>query len=279
MRRLVSVLLVLVLCIYYSMPVWAVSTLRRQDLTARRVIALCFDSGLDLFVYDADIPHAPASMTKMMVVYLAYEAMAQGLFTADCAVPISALAQRTSQDAAQTNVRLTQTRTYTVGQLLDIIIVASAGGATLALAEFIGGSVYGFLQKANDKIDEWGIHAFMQSAVGGTLPTFFTPRAMAELTRNSILFYPQILERTGATAVYFHGVRFPHPMAQRFPGMDGFKTGSHSVARFNYAGTAYQDGHRIITVVMGSATADSRFRDTARLMQYGFAVIREGRYE
>jgi D-alanyl-D-alanine carboxypeptidase (penicillin-binding protein 5/6) len=262
--------LALALCVHFTLDVAA--------MTARGAIAICFDTGEDIFTHNADIPQAPASMVKMMAVYLAYDAMDAGVFTADCVVPISHLAYTTSQQTGQTNVRLTRTGRYTVSQLLDVIIVVSAGGATIALAEFIGGgSLYNFMQKANDKVDEWGIHAYFQAPHGGTLPTFMSPRAMAELTRNTILRFPQVLERTGVRAVNFHGRRFTNPMPTHYPGMDGFKTGSNPVARYNYAGTAQRDGMRVITVVMGSSTPDNRFTETARLLDYSFERITERR--
>jgi D-alanyl-D-alanine carboxypeptidase (penicillin-binding protein 5/6) len=267
MRKLLS----FILCFQLATTTLAIPTPREQDLTARGAIAICFETGEDIFTYNADVRQPPASIVKMMVVYMAFEAMEEGLFTPDCVVPVSWLAYDISRDAGQANVLLTLTRQYTVRQLLDVIVVVSAGGATVALAEFVGGgSLYGFCQMANDKMDEWGIHAFFQAPHGGTLPTFMSPRAMAELTRRTILRFPQVLEITGAPSITFHGQRFHNPVPERYPGLDGYKTGSSNTARFNFAGTAERYGKRVITVVMGSATSESRFAETALLMDYGF---------
>lgn len=265
-------LLFLGLCIHFSVAVAAVPTPRGADLSAQGAIVLCFETGEELFAYNADIPRAPASIVKMMPIYLALEAIEAGRFTMDCIVPISQRAHNVSLDTGQTNVRLTRTRAYTVREIIDVTSVVSAGGASIALAELVGGSEYGFFQMANDKVDEWGIHAFFQSASGGTLPTFLTPRAMAELTRNIITRFPAVLAHTGPPYVRFQGQRFNHHVPGRFPGMDGFKTGSNNTAGFNFAGTAQREGTRVISMVMGS-THPRRFDDTAILLNYGFYAI------
>jgi D-alanyl-D-alanine carboxypeptidase (penicillin-binding protein 5/6) len=233
-----------------------------------------FTTGSILFDYNADIPQSPASIVKMMAVYLVYEGIAEGRFTMDCTVPISQRAMEVSRDPNHTNVTLNQVRRYTVSELLDVVIVVSAGGATVALAEFVGGSQYGFLQMANDKADEWGIHAFFQEPHGGVLATFMSPHAMAVLTRNTILHFSEVLEKTGAPSIHFHRRHYNHRIPMLYPGMDGFKTGNHSTAQYNFAGTALRGDKRVITVVMG-ATRDRRFTDTAILLDYGFARVAE----
>jgi D-alanyl-D-alanine carboxypeptidase (penicillin-binding protein 5/6) len=275
-----ALLLSLILCVSFSFTFFSVSdrtqAVTGEDLTARAAVAICFETGEDIFAYNADLRQAPASMVKMMTVYLAFEGIETGLFTPDCVVPVSALAEGISRDDGQTNVPLNRARQYTVMELLDIIVVVSAGGATVALAEFIGdGSLYAFYQLANDKVDEWGIDAYFQAPHGGTLPTFMSPRAMAVLVRNTIQRFPQVLDITGAAAVEFHGRRYTSAIAGLYPGMDGFKTGSNNTARFNFAGTAARGDTRVITVVMGSATSASRFADTAKLLDYSFYITGE----
>lgn len=274
MKRVHKTVTILLLCLILC----AFDTPRQEQFTARGAIVIDFATGEEIFSFNADAGHAPSSMTKMMAVYLAFEGMAAGRFTADCVVPISQLAYQTSLNIGLTNVPLTLTRQYTVSQLLGVIIVPSASAATLALAEFIGGgSLYAFFQMANDKVDEWGIHAYFQSPMGGALPTFISPRAMAEITRNTILHYPQVLDITGAPSVVFHGRRYNNPVPARYPGMDGYKTGTGATARFNYSATAYRDGIRLVTVVMGCYSHERRFSETVVLLDYGFAVMEERR--
>lgn len=241
------------------------------NITAAGAIVLDAESGRVLFEHNADITRAPASMTKAMTVYLVYEAVANGRIGMDTIVPISQYAADFSRQSGETNVPLSRSDRYTVSELLDVVLVMSAGGAAVALAELVGGSRSAFYRIMNSKAAEWGVNATFYSASGGSTQTNMTPRAMATLARRMVLDYPQVLEKTSRTSVTFKGRYYPSTnlLLGVYPGIDGLKTGTNTQARECFAGTAKRGDVRLVSVVMGSSSG-KRFSDTSTLLDYGF---------
>ena len=250
------------------------ATVGGSSITAAGAIVLDFETGRVLFEYNADVYRPPASMTKLMTVYLVYEAIAQGKIALDTVVPISQNAYDFSRQSGETNVPLYRNLTYTVDELLDVVLVMSAGGAAVALAELVGRSTSAFYRIMNAKAAEWGIDAVFYSASGGSTHTRMTPRAMAVLTRNTVRDFPEILKKTSMTSVTHRGRTYPSTdlLLGVYPGLDGMKTGTNSVARECFAGTAKRGDVRIVSVVMGSSSG-KRFSDTTTLLNYGFAEM------
>jgi D-alanyl-D-alanine carboxypeptidase len=275
--RWLSIFMVVILCVQSTA---VAANVGGRSIVAAGAIVMDADTGDVLFSHNADRKLAPASMTKMMTVYLVYEAMEQGRFDLDSIVPISQNAADLSRNTAETNVPLSRTARYTVSQLLDVTIVMSAGGATNALAELVGGSLNNFYRMMNDKVEEWGINALFNSASGGSTSTHISPHAMAVITRRSVLDYPQILEKTAKRSVTFGGHTYPSTnlLLGEYAGINGFKTGTNSVAGACFTATAQRGDIRIISVIMGS-TWSRRFSDTRVLLDYGFNVMENRRAE
>ena len=269
---LLAVICVVSLCFNTSPNAYALSG---PDITAEAAIVIDFLSGEVLYERDADRMIAPASMTKMMTLYIVYEAIAEGRLCFDTRLIPSQRAVDLSRDSFNTNVALNAGTSYTVLELIDASVSISAAGATLVLVEQIAGSSANFLEIMNDKVELWGIDAIFFSTIGGTTHTRMTPRAMSVITRNFIMRFPEILERTGRRTITFAGPHNVHPTTNHllghYEGLDGFKTGTSMESLENFAATAERDGVRLISVVMRSRW-DNRFDDTAALLDYGFAV-------
>jgi len=243
-------------------------------ITSMGAIVIDFETGMEIYAYNADVRRGPASMTKMMTVYLVYEAIANGTISFDTIVPISQNAFNASRTPGETNVALMRNVEYTVDELLDVIVVMSAGGACTALAELIAGTTRAFHRIMNAKAAEWGIDAVFNSVSGGVNFTQMTPRAMAELARHMIMDFPEVLEKTSMPTVTFRGRTIPSTnlLLGIYEGIDGLKTGTHSGTRANFTGTAQRGDIRIISVTMGSS-GSGRFNDTRILLDYGFEVM------
>ena len=256
------------------------ATEREINITSSGAIVIDFTTGMELYSHNADVRRGPASMTKMMSVYLVYEAIANGTIGFDTIVPISSYAYEISRRKGETNVPLSRSGVYTVDELLDVVIVMSAGGATAALAELIAGTTREFRVLMNAKVEEWGIDATFNSVSGGTSSTKLTPRAMAVITRNTLMDFPEVLEKTSMESVTFEGREYPSTnlLLGVYDGIDGFKTGTHPDTGANFSGTAQRGSVRIIIVTMGS-TYNGRFPDTEALLDYGFEMMREYRRE
>ena len=247
-------------------------------ITAMGAIVIDFETGMEIYSHNADVYLAPASMIKMMTVYLVYEAIAKGEIGFETIVPISGYVAMFSIDDSLSNVPLSQYGVYTVDELLGIVITASASAAADALAELVGGTERVFCQMMNDKAEQWGIDAVFASTYGGGATTQMTPRAMATLVRNTLLHFPHVLEKTSKTSVTFKGqtYRSTNRLLSTYDGADGFKTGTSPVIGENLSATAQRGDIRIISVTMGSGY-DRRYSDTITLLDYGFAEMEEYR--
>ena len=234
-----------------------------------------YDTGEVLYEYNGSTPLVPASMTKIMSIYCIYDAIANGEISLDTVVPISQNVYRKSSNPEYQNVSpLYPGGTYTVDELIDVTVVYSALGAVAALAELVGGSEAGFVERMNKKTADMGIAAYFYDC-GGIANNEMSPVAMATLARNIIRDYPDILTRSSKKWVNFKGRAYKSTNelldVYYYEGADGLKTGKTSAAGFCLCSTAVRNGRRMIAVTMHSSTDDHRFTDSAKLLDYGFA--------
>jgi len=268
--RLVVVFLLVAVCLNITV---GASTVGGVSISSAGAIVIDYETGIVLYEHNADVRRAPASLEKMMTVYLVYDAIANGTIRFNTVVPISEAVSIFSRDPEYANVPLVRNVNYTVDELLNVSIVMSACAATQALAELIGGSHTNFIRMMNDKAVEWNIDATFTSSFGlsgaGT-----TPRAMAILTRNAIMQYPEILQKTSLRSIVFRGRTYTNTntLLGTYTGIDGLKTGWTTAAGANFIGTAVRNNTRIIIVTMGS-TINRRFSDSTALLNFGFAEV------
>ena len=268
------------------------------DIKAKAAILVDADSGKILYEKNSKAPLPIASMSKMMTEYLVNEAIKNGKISWDEKVTVSDYAHKISQNTGLSNVPLELGGQYTVRELYEAAAIYSANGATIALAEKIGGSEKNFVQLMNDKAKKLGLgDVKFVNATGlvnkdlqgmqpeGTALTdenIMSANGVAKLAYNLIKKYPEVLQTSSIPKKTFQeGGKYPVKMDNwnwmlpglvfQYPGMDGLKTGSTDSAGFCFAGTAKRDGQRYITVVMGANSYNSRFSETAKLMDYGFS--------
>ena len=246
--------------------------LGEHPITSEAAIVIDFATGLVIFELNKDEQRVPASMTKMIAVYVVFDAIRDGLVDFDTMLAITEEASLFSYVRAFSNVELPPESAYTLRELLDVVIVRSASAATIALGEGIFGSEAALVEKMNEKVNELGIEAVFYDSWGGSRDNRISAHGMAELTRAFINEYPEILEITSQESVFFDEVEYrsTNPLLIDYEGVDGFKTGFTRPAGWCFAGTAEQEGRRLITVTMGSVQG-YRFPDTIILLDYGFA--------
>ncbi len=249
------------------------------NITSQGACVMDYETGEILYEYNGNVKRVPASMTKIMNMYCVYEALENGEITLDTAVPISQNVYNKSRNSVyQSVLPLYYNTTYTVDEMIDVIVTYSASGAAVAMAELIGGTEAAFVERMNNKAREMGIDAYYYDSCG-IANNLITPVGMATLARNIIRDYPDILSRSAQKSVYFHGNTYKttnHLLDTYFyRGADGLKTGTTSAAGYCFCGTAQRNGNRVITVTMSSSSTGQRFVDTAALMDYGFAVLND----
>lgn len=275
----------LLLCIVMVFQLFTVSfagavSIGDSSITSKGACVMDFETGEIYYEYNGNVARVPASMTKIMNVYLIYEALANGEISLDTVVPISKNVYNKSRNSVyQSVLPLYYNQTYTVDEMIDVIVVYSASGAAVAMAELIGGgSEAEFVKRMNAKATEMGIDAYYKDSCG-IATNEITPIGMAKLARNIIKDYPDILERSSQRRVSFHGGTYRTTNhlfdTYYYEGADGLKTGTTSAAGYCFCGTAVRNGRRMISVTMSSSSTGQRFVDTARLLDYGFACAQQ----
>jgi len=263
------------------------------DVAAKYAIAIEANTGKILYEKDATQPVEIASISKLITVYLVYEAIEQGKISLTTPVEISDYPYQLTTNSEASNVPL-DARNYTVEELLDATLVSSANSAAIALAEKVAGSEKDFVDMMKAKLQEWGIQdATLVNSTGlnnETLGDNIYPGSkkddenklsaydVAIVARNLILKYPQVLEITKKPSSTFAGMTITSTnyMLEDMPayrgGIDGLKTGTTDKAGDSFVGTTEEKGMRIITVVLNANTQAgnpySRFTATSNLLDY-----------
>ena len=271
------------------------TTAYAQDFNvgAKHAIAVEATSGKILYEKDATQPVEIASISKLLTVYLVYEALEQGKITLSTPVEISDYPYQLTTNSEASNVPM-EARNYTVEELLEATLVSSANSAAIALSEKIAGSEKDFVDMMKAKLLEWGIQdATLVNTTGlnnETLGNNIYPGSkkddenkmsaydVAVVARNLILKYPQVLEITKKPSSTFAGmtIHATNYMLDGMPayrgGIDGLKTGTTDKAGASFVGTTVEKGMRIITVVLNADNQDSnpyaRFTATSALLDY-----------
>jgi D-alanyl-D-alanine carboxypeptidase len=235
-------------------------------------IVLDAESGEVLFARHADSRRYPASITKVMTLYLAFEALAEGKIKLDDVVTVSPVAA--SQPPSKLGLAAGQT--ITVDDAMRATAVRSANDMAMALAEHIGGSQERFAAEMTLKARELGMTQTRYVNPNG-LPDarqLTTARDLAILARAVMRDYPQYYSYFGQHDWVYNGrdYRNTNGLLRSGSGYDGMKTGFTNASGYNLAASAVRDGRRIITIVLGGRTTASRNAHVAALMDTGFEV-------
>jgi serine-type D-Ala-D-Ala carboxypeptidase (penicillin-binding protein 5/6) len=238
-------------------------------------IVIDADSGEPLVIKNAVQPVYPASVLKLMDLYVILDLVQQGKVKLDDIVTVSAEAS----NMGGSQVYLKEHEQFTVDELLFALMIQSANDAAVALAEHIAGSKEAFVSMMNAKAAEIGMKNSTFASVHGLPPAegqqpdVTTAKDMATLCR-ALLKFPDTLKYTSVTERGFRDNSFVmqthNGLLKRVRGCDGFKTGYFRVAGYSIAATAQRDGRRIIAIVMGSESKQTRDNQAAQLIETGF---------
>lgn len=263
------------------------------DVAAKHAIAVEATTGKVLYEKDATTPAGIASMTKILTVYLTYKEIDNGNLSWDTKVPISDYAYDLTANSDASNVPM-EAHEYTVEQLVNAAMVASANSAAIALAEQIGGSESNFVDMMKAQLNEWGItDAKLVNASGlnnsylsdniypessSTDENMLSARDIAIIARHLITEYPDVLKISSQTTADFDGstMNTYNYMLKDMPyerdGVDGLKTGTTELAGASFVATSTENGMRIISVVMNADGWEendfARFEATNELLDY-----------
>lgn len=263
----------------------AQTVLSGPEVAAPSALLMEASTGQVLYEKDADQARRPASITKIMTLILIFDALESGKIRMDDLVTTSAYAK--SMGGSQ--VFLEEGETQTVETLIKCIVIASGNDASVAMAEYIAGSEGEFVKMMNDRAAGLGMNnTHFEDCCGLTdSPTHVTSaRDIALMSRELINRYPQIhnystiwmdtithVTKQGTKEFGLSNTNKLLKMATNFT-VTGLKTGSTSLAKYCFAGTAEKDGVRLIAAVMAAPDFKARFADALTLLNYGFANCR-----
>lgn len=235
-------------------------------------------SGLVLQSHNANASHPPASLSKLMTLYLTFEAISRGRFGWNTRVRISryAATRQPSKLYLRTGERVR------VRDLVYATAIKSANDAAAALAVRIAGSERRFARLMTQRARQLGMRRTVFGTASG-LPSRgqrTTARDMAILARSLIHHYPQYT-KVFATRFYRFGrrtFRNTNRLLQSHPHVKGMKTGYTRRARYNLVTSAHNGRIHLITVVLGARTSNHRYWKTKRLLAGGWRIAHNSAY-
>jgi D-alanyl-D-alanine carboxypeptidase (penicillin-binding protein 5/6) len=239
-------------------------------INARAYILMDYDSGQILAESKADERMEPASLTKLMTSYVIYKEMRDGRIKLHDMVTISEHAWR--MGGSRTFVPVG--KKVSVEDLLKGMIVQSGNDATVALAEYVGGSESVFVSLMNQEAKRLGMTGthFVDSTGMPNPDHYTTAHDLAVLTRAMIREFPDHYQLYSMRTFTFNGItqNNRNKLLWRDKSVDGVKTGHTESAGFCLVASALQDNMRLISVVLGTDSEEARAEESEKLLSYGF---------
>lgn len=240
------------------------------QLSARSYILIDFDSGRVLAEKNPDERLEPASITKLMTAYAVFRAIASGQINLTDEVTISEKAWRTEGSRMFVEVG----KRVPVEQLLPGMIIPSGNDASVALAEYVGGTEETFAQVMNDLAAELGMtNSHFLNSTGLPMDDHYTSaRDIATLARTLIREFPDYYRWYSQREFSFNGITQGNrnTLLGRDDAVDGMKTGWTESAGFCLVASAKRNNMRLISVVLGTDSATIRANESQALLNYGF---------
>ncbi len=272
------------------------------DTVAKTAIIVDVNTGKILYAKNENEPLPPASMTKMMTEYLVLESIDRGDITWDTTTQISDFVFDISANNSFSGIGLRKNIDYTVRELYEAMAINSDNATTIALAELISGTEGEFVKLMNKKGEEMGLPDFKfvnstgldNNSLGGRHPegtneddsNLLSAKSAALLAYHIVNDYPEALDISSIPETEFeeqmirnYNWMLPHNTSHLdqfyYEGVDGLKTGNTELAGYTFTSTAKRGDRRLITVVMKAKSEAVRFKETAKLLDYGFNEFKE----
>lgn len=244
------------------------------QLSARSWQLYDYDSGQVLASHEPALRVEPASLTKVMLAYVAFDELRQGHVKVEDLVRVSEKAWRQGMDSKESRMFIEVGKQVSVRDLLHGIIVQSGNDASVALAEHLAGTEDTCADLMNRYAQRLGMtDTHFRNATG--VPAegqYTTARDMALLGAALVHDFPEEYALFKEREFTFNKIRQPNRnrLLWRDPSVDGIKTGHAQVAGYHLLASAVRDGRRLITVVLGSDGEDTRAEQSLALLTYGF---------
>lgn len=220
---------------------------------------------------NADKQLQPASLTKLMTLYLIFEAMERGELSAETKIPVSEKAWRKGGSKMFIEVG----KQIPLSELIQGIAVVSGNDACIAIAEYLGGSEESFAEMMTDKAHDLGMtNTTFKNATGwpgkGHISTARDMLTLSERLKND---FPEQYKVFNQTYYKYNGIRQPNRngLLRRGVGVDGLKTGHVEEEGFHIATSAERRGERLFSVVIGTDSSRSREDETLKALNWVYS--------
>ncbi|MEX2127985.1 MAG: D-alanyl-D-alanine carboxypeptidase family protein [Xanthobacteraceae bacterium] len=244
-------------------------------VNAPHAIVADYESGTVLYEKSADTPWPPASMAKLMTMEIVFNEIKSGGLKLEGELLISENAWRRGGAPAGGSTMFAAIHSrISVVNLIQGAIVQSGNDACIAFAEAIAGNEDLFARLMNARARELGLDSanFRNSTGLHDREQVISVRDLAKLAAHLIRTYPEFYRYYGQTEFTWNKIRQTNrnPLLQMNIGADGLKTGFIKESGYGLAGSAVQDGQRLIVVVNGVETAKERANEAKRLLEWAF---------
>lgn len=240
------------------------------NINAKSYLLMDAHSGKIIAEKNAEERLPPASLTKLMSLYIISNALKSGAIHWDDKVRVSPKAWK----AEGSRMFIKVNDEVSVKDLVQGVSVASGNDATIALAEYVGSAEDAFVSMMNEQAKQLGMsNSHFTDSTGLPDPAHYsTAHDMAVLAQAYIKNFPEDYHFFSEKWISYNGIRQPNRnrLLWRYPYADGLKTGHTDDAGYCLIGSATKDGMRLISVVMGSPNDQVRTDESIRLLNYGF---------
>jgi D-alanyl-D-alanine carboxypeptidase (penicillin-binding protein 5/6) len=256
---------------------FACQAARAQSIQTAAPIAALYDVGTRsfLFLKAADQPAPPASLVKLLTAEIVFDALAKGEISMEQELPITETVwRRGGAPAGGAAMYAPLNSRVPVSNLLQGLIVQSANDAAMAFAEALSKTESGFVTRMQERAKALGLtRSQFRNPMGFAHPEQrVTAREMALLADHIIRVHPERYQLFALREFTWNKIRQTNrnPLLTMGIGADGLKTGMIADSGFNLVGSAVQDGRRLIVVIMGADSLQTRAAEARKLLEWGF---------
>ena len=236
---------------------------------AKQAIVIDYNTGKILFEKNADEQMPTSSMSKVMTMYIVFEALKNGDVSLEDAFTVSEKAWKKGGSKMFVPVG----KKVKIEDLVRGVIVQSGNDATIVLAEGLAGDEVSFASKMNSKARELGMNnSHFMNASGWPDPEHYsTARDLATLATAMIKNFPEYYPYYAEKEFTFSGIKQDNrnPLLYRDIGADGMKTGHTEAGGYGLIGTGMKDGRRVIFVVNGLESTKARTEEAVKILEWG----------
>lgn len=252
-------------------PAFAQANSAPMETVAREAFIVDADTGTVLFEKNPDQKMPTSSMSKVMTIYMAFDALEKGKITLEQQFPVSEKAWRMQGSKMFVDINTT----VKVEDLIRGIIIQSGNDATIVLAEGMAGTEDAFVEAMNRKAAELDMkNSHFVNASGWPDPNHYsTARDLTILGLAMIRDFPEYYKYYSEIDFTYHNIKQGNrnPLLYKKIGADGIKTGHAEEAGYGLIGSAMRDGRRVVMTLNGMASMDERAQESTRLMEWALA--------